>query len=358
MRITNHKEANMTAQTGVHMKTAIVTTTIHVPKVVALHQEYYPEAEVYIAGDKKTPHDALRSFIKQLPATRYYAPEDQEKLSWSCSEIIGWNTIQRRNIAALEAVKDGVDSIVLIDDDNIPMARDHIPAMGTLLERPFSGCMINADNRWVDSGAFLVPPVIMRGVSWTKKGGKQSFAPAVREKIGVVAGLSLGDPDINAAEWLVKPPYVTGAHELLETGCIIDHNVWSPFNSQNTAWRRELFPLMFVIPFIGKYDDIWGSYLAERVMRETEYYVYFGKPFSLQARNAHNYIYDLSIEMLGIEHTDHLCDFLDSLTLRGEDVNEKLKFIFTELAKTDFFPREASRAGIAWCDDIAKVWKP
>jgi hypothetical protein len=287
----------------------------------------------------------------------YYSPEDQEALGYACSEIIGWNSIQRRNIAMLEAIKGGADVIVLIDDDNIPMTRDHIPAMGKLLETPFSGCMVSSDNRWVDSGRFLVPPVIMRGLDWTKKDGKLKFHPVVQKKIGLVAGLSLGDPDINASEWLVKAPYVSNSHELLNTGFLVSPDAWAPFNSQNTAWQRELFPLMFVIPFIGKYDDIWCSYIAERIMRETEFHVYFGKPFSLQARNVHNYIYDLTTEILGIEYTEKFCNILDSLTLRGEDVNARIGYIFKELKKTDFFPQKAAEAGIAWCKDIARIWK-
>jgi hypothetical protein len=341
------------------MKIAIITTTIHVPKIVALHNEYYPEAVFYITGDRRTPHDEVCSFIKDFHNVRYYTPDDQDCLGYSCSEAIGWNTIQRRNIAMLEAIKDGVDVIVTIDDDNIPMSRNHISSMGNLIEKSFSGCMIDSDNRWVDSGQFLIPPVIMRGFSWSKKGGKLSFKPVVRKKIGIVAGLSLGDPDINASEWLVKPPYVTGAQELLETGFIVDHNVWSPFNSQNTAWRRDLFPLMFVIPHIGtRYDDIWCSYIAERIMRETDFYLYFGKPFSFQARNVHNYIKDLSIEMFGIEHTDRFCELLDSFSLPDGNLNEKVRYIFRELKRTDFFPKKAAEAGIAWCEDIEKVWKP
>ncbi|GHV13961.1 hypothetical protein FACS189491_09640 [Spirochaetia bacterium] len=337
------------------MKIAIATTTIHISNVIALHQEYYPDAVIHIAGDRKTPHGQMRAFIKTLPNVRYYSPEDQQV--YACSEPIGWNKIMRRNLAILEAIKDGADVIVSIDDDNIPMTRNHIPAMGKLLELPFSGCILSSENHWLNPGIFLVPPVIIRGFDFDKKGGALIYETVVRKKVGVAAGLSLGDPDITAAEWLVNPPKVTGYHELLESGFVVSPDTWSPFNSQNTAWRRELAPLMFVIPFVGRYDDIWCCYIAERIMRETDFHIYFGKPFSLQSRVAHNYISELALEMPGIKYTDQLCKFLDSLTLPHGDVNEKLKAIFTELKETDFFPQEASDAGIAWCEDITKVWK-
>jgi hypothetical protein len=339
------------------MKVSIVTTTIHVPEVLALHSEYYSDASFYITGDKKTPENELRNFLKAIPNAHYYSPEEQEKLGYACSGLIGWNTIQRRNIALLEAIKAGSDVIVIIDDDNIPLSRGHVSDMCSLIDKPFSGCLVNSDNRWVDTGRFLVPGVIMRGLSWGKKNGALHYESAVRKDVGVVYGLSIGDPDINASEWLVKPPYVTGAWELMNPGLLVSKEAWCPFNSQNTAWRRELFPLMFLVPFVGKYDDIWGSYIAERIMRETQYYLYFGKPFSLQARNDHNYIHDLETEMLGIKYTQMLCDRLDEMAVTGSDVNAMLEAIFSRLSKQDFFPSKAAEAGLAWCKDIQKVWR-
>ena len=37
------------------------------------------------------------------------------------SKLIGWNCIQRRNFAILEAYERGAEIIALIDDDNILM---------------------------------------------------------------------------------------------------------------------------------------------------------------------------------------------------------------------------------------------
>jgi hypothetical protein len=337
------------------MKVAIVTTTIHVPEVIALHHEFYPDAVYFISGDAKTPNREIREFLKAIPNCYYYSPEDQKALDYQCSDLLGWNTVQRRNIALLEAMKYDVDIIIVIDDDNIPVNKDHIPLMIDLISNPFSGLQVSSENNWIDTGRFLQPRVIMRGVPFCKKDAGYTYSSVIQKKIGIVAGLSIGDPDINAAEWLVNPPFVTNAHETLNPVLLLDKNSFAPFNSQNTAYCKELFPLAFVIPFIGKYNDIWSSYIAEKILRQFDYSVAFGRPFSFQARNKHNYIQDLKIELLGIEYTENFCQILNDIDLNMSDVTSCLRQIFTSLKGYNFFPNEAVEAGLAWCSDVSNI---
>ncbi|GAI53134.1 unnamed protein product, partial [marine sediment metagenome] len=107
------------------MKLALITTTIGVPHVLSLYRELDKEAMFFIAGDRKTPHDEVRSLVSTLGNAVYYSDTDQEKLGYRSSELIGWNRIMRRNIALLEAIKYGADIIVTIDDDNIPLDRSY-----------------------------------------------------------------------------------------------------------------------------------------------------------------------------------------------------------------------------------------
>jgi hypothetical protein len=337
------------------MKVAIVTTTIYVPKVIALHHEFYPDAVYFISGDIKTPNREIREFLKTIPNGFYYSPEDQKALGYQCSDLIGWNTTLRRNIALLEAIKWDADIIVVIDDDNIPVNKNHVPLMVDLLSNPFSGLQVSSDNNWIDTGRFLLPRVIMRGMPFCRKEGVYTYSSVIREKIGIVAGLSVGDPDINAAEWLVNPPFVTNAHDILNPVLLLDKQAFAPFNSQNTAYSKELSPLAFVVPFIGRYEDIWSSYIAKRILKQFDYYVAFGRPFSFQARNAHDYVYDLKTEMLGIEHTENFCHALNDIEITMPDITSCLRQIFTSLQDYKFFPNEAAEAGLVWCSDVAGI---
>src|SRR5262245_3232642 len=107
------------------LKVAVATTTIHVPKALEFLRRCDPLVGIFVAGDEKTPHDAVSSLVRAFhdpdSPVVYYEPDDQKAIGYACSELIGWNCIQRRNIAILEALKWGADIIVLWDDDNLPL---------------------------------------------------------------------------------------------------------------------------------------------------------------------------------------------------------------------------------------------
>ena len=91
----------------------IATTTINRPtkalKLFAKNQN----CKLIVALDKKSKKFNLKNAI--VLSTNY-----QEKKWPKLSKLVGWNCIQRRNFAILEAFDRGAETIALIDDDNIP----------------------------------------------------------------------------------------------------------------------------------------------------------------------------------------------------------------------------------------------
>ena len=86
------------------MKVAIATTTINVPKLLELLHAHDPDVGIFVAGDLKTPEPQCADFVNKLGANAWYlSVETQKSLGYACSELIGWNCIQRRNIAKAEA---------------------------------------------------------------------------------------------------------------------------------------------------------------------------------------------------------------------------------------------------------------
>src|SRR5689334_3670581 len=101
------------------MKTALITTTINIPHVLELYARLDPTVEIYVAADLKTPPEAEAWFYEHCePKARcsWLSVEQQRDLEYKSSELIGWNTDSRRNIALLEAVRGGADLIVSADD--------------------------------------------------------------------------------------------------------------------------------------------------------------------------------------------------------------------------------------------------
>ena len=83
------------------MKFALATTTINTPQVLALYGAYGPNVKMFVAGDTNTPQAAY-DFCDRIPNCVAGRPTSQS--GWKCSELLGWESICRRNIALLEAV--------------------------------------------------------------------------------------------------------------------------------------------------------------------------------------------------------------------------------------------------------------
>jgi hypothetical protein len=339
------------------MRVALITTTIYVPSVLELYRTYDKEVMFFVVGDRKTPHSEAKSFIEGLGNAVYYSDKDQEKLGYRCSEIIGWNKIMRRNIALLEAIRHKADIIITIDDDNIPLYSNYFSQFRSILTSPFYGLMARSETGWFNIGGYISQHIYHRGFPYEHRHSDLGvkMVPVCNKRIGVAAGLWMGDPDIDAMERITNRPIVNKLSEILDAGVTIQHGCFSPFNSQNTAYIREAAPLMMVLVGVGRFDDIWGSYIAQRVMMETDLHVHFGKPIVYQERNTQSQWKNLADEMFGMQHTKRFCDDLSKAELSGSGITERLRSVYRRLRNAEYLPPIVCELGEAWCDDVEGV---
>lgn len=331
----------------------LITTTINVPRNLRdWRASGFNDHDVFIvAGDLKTPHVAVEQFLRTLPGdNRYLHPDGQR--GWASSEVLGWNCIQRRNIALLEALRLKPEWIITVDDDNYPIDPDH----ALYLEDIFSG--LNADyltvsgmEGWWNVGEMLTPAVVHRGYPLSRRPVEERALHYHRnQSIGVVASLWLGDPDIDAPQRMTHRYAIESM--ATEQSRVLESGTWCPFNSQATAWITELAPLMAVWPGVGRYDDIFASYLARAVMDATRYRVLYGQPLVRQTRNAHNVLNDLRNEFFGFEHTDALCDKLRELP--EGDIADAFTWLIEDPAFS-FLPEQTRQFFSAWLEDLGHV---
>jgi hypothetical protein len=332
------------------MKIALCTTTIHVPYALKLLRKCSEGVRFFVATDEKTPKRELGSM--EIPNVLCMRGE-----MWKCSELIGWNTIARRNIAFLEALKWGADVIYSWDDDNIPTLPNHF----VMFDGPnrfhgirVRGAGIGGPDGWFDPGTLLIPRTRHRGYPHGKP--QALVASSVTDaKIGVYAGLVIGDPDVDAVTRMEHRPDIGGVHLLGQAGVVVDLNTWTVFNSQNTAVIRELVPAWFMMPGVGRHDDIYASLIVQRVMRERNLHVHFGPPFTYQQRNDHNLIIDLRAEIDGMERVTDLAHLLDHILLPGKSVVDDTRRIYETLLDCEFLPRKSVEAGLVWLTDVETV---
>lgn len=331
--------------------TCLITTTIHTPNVLRQYRASDPDVLMIIAGDLQSPHEEIRALCKELGNAQYLDPFTQQGLGYACSEIIGFRSIQRRNIALLEAIRTGADVVLSVDDDNAPKSVDYFRDLRWSFKEPVDFAVAD---EWFNLGDHASDSYFYRGLPFSRREiGPTCEYVSSAGRVGIVNGLIYGDPDINAIDRYCEGPRVS--QYIVHPFFINPRTTWTPINSQNTAYVRELAPLAFVLPGIGRYDDIWASYIALRVMETTDYHVYFGEPSVVQERNPHNWIVDLEREIYGMKHTEAFCKGLKETHLKdGESVLDALDRVRLGPAAA-LLPPQTREFMAAWGDDVARV---
>jgi hypothetical protein len=296
------------------MKKTIVTTTINPPTEALIKYSKLPGWSVIVAGDKKTNHD----LYKNLDNIIYLTPEEQEEKYPILSDLIGWNCIQRRNIAILEAYKTGSDIIGIIDDDNIPYedwGQDLLINKEILVDY-YSPNDIAFDSMGLLNGyehlwhrGFPLERIPFRDYSnKTKK--------TITPKVQVIYWD--GEPDVDAVCRMIYNPI-----------CKFDPNQFpfssdkiSPFNSQNIIIDKSVVKDYFLFPYIGRMDDIWASFYVQ----SKGYEVVFTKPSVYSDRTLgtvgrYSAIDDMKKEYLGMENNLKL---LKELELNPDNIKKYL----------------------------------
>jgi len=114
-------------------------------------------------------------------------------------------------------------------------------------------------------------------------------------EVGIWQSLVDGDPDVDAIYRLVSneacifkenEPVVLGEGSLC------------PFNSQNTFFSKETFPLLYIPSSVTfRFCDILHGLIAQPILWTLGLHLGFTKATVFQERNAHNYFHDFKSEV-------------------------------------------------------------
>ena len=273
----------------------IVTTTINKPTKATLEFCKKKKFDFLIVGDLKTPHQDYIKLEKKHKNVKYLHPNDQNKLFGKLSKAIGWNCIQRRSIGFVYAYKNNYEIVASVDDDNIPYSE-----WG---KKIYVGKKIEIDLYNVKSPVFDPLSVTNtkhlwhRGfpIEYLQKRHKITHLGKKLRKVMVQADLWDGDPDVDAISRITHKPLVKykkirpfGSKKI------------SPFNSQNTFLHRDVLKYYMMLPFVGRMDDIWPSYLIQKKFPNTLVYC---KASVYQERNPQDVIKNLENEIFGYRNT-------------------------------------------------------
>jgi len=289
------------------MNKFIITTTINYPTKATIKFCEISENKDFqfiIVGDKKTPHAAYYHLESKYNNTKYLSPQDQEKYL-ELSNIIGWNTIQRRNIGFIYAYNRDAEIIATIDDDNIPYdfwgdnilvgKETSVDLYKNKSVNFFDPISITNHNDLWHRGYPIECLEYKNNIEYC---GKKTITPLIQAEFWD------GDPDIDSICRLSKKPIVKFNNFDPYTV-----NQITPFNSQNTFLHRSILKDYSVLPFIGRMDDIWGGYILQYYHPES---LIFTKASVYQERNPQDLIKNLENEIIGYKNTFSLLNNIDN----------------------------------------------
>lgn len=319
------------------MKYSLVLTTINVPTLLLDYAKNFSkynhqkDVEILVIGDLKTPQktESLIEEVKKMGiSAEYFDIPKQEKWLEGFAElrnIIPYNSDNRRNIGYLVAAERGAEIIIAVDDDNyVDLSKDYLGAH-SVVGKKMDFKAISDKSGWFnvcsimrfDPGKTVYP----RGYPYRKRWKDGDFSSRkVNGRVVINEGLWFEDPDIDSITRLTGD--VKGK-KVLQEQIFLDKDTFSPINTQNTAFHRDILPCLYFVLMGGtinglvieRYGDIWFGLFAKKIIDHMGDFISFGKPFAIHRRNSHNLLQDLKSEFWAIMFTETLSEFLEGVSL-------------------------------------------
>ena len=278
----------------------IVVTTINPPTdaIEAISGLANAGWSAVVVGDRKTPAGWSATNID------YLSVEEQKSLFGDLADIIPYNHYCRKNLGYLYAITRGAEVILETDDDNIPYDSFGRGISERLSVRLVGGAQwINIYRHFTDAHIWPrgLPLDEIRSVG-------QASGTATDDIYPVQQYLADLDPDVDAVYRLVNDKEVVFDNNTplgLEKGC------WVPFNSQNTLFYAQAFPLLYLPCHVSfRMTDIWRSFVAQQALWLQGRRIAFHPATVKQIRNQHDLMRDFSDEVPGYLSNKRIIELL------------------------------------------------
>ena len=331
-------------------KTALVITSISGPnKLLEALAEGCSEHgyEFIVIGDEPSPANF------RLEGCRFYSLAEQLSLDFKFARKCPTRHYARKNIGYLVALNGGASVILETDDDNCP-------EQDFWNKRIRKQCVSTAAGTgWINVYRYFTDAHIWpRGLPPEQI---SSVVPAFEslEKLDtdcpIQQGLVSENPDVDAIYRLTLPLPQTFRSD---RRVALAKGSWSPFNSQNTTWWREVAALLYLPAYCSfRMTDIWRSFVAQRISWANNWAVLFHEPTLRHDRNEHNLLRDFEAEVPGYLHNQTICEALSRLEiLPGVDkLASNLKLCYEELVRLKFVGEQELDLLDAWRSDIDAI---
>ncbi len=329
---------------------AVVITSINPPteaaKEIAAGLRSH-HGSLIVIGDEKSPPSY------NLEGARFYDLEAQTDSGFGFARLCPTRHYARKNIGYLIAMQERAPVIVETDDDNFPLATFW------QAREPEVECAVLSDNGWTNIYAYFTEDRVWpRGLPLdeiTRQLPAFESLSVRRLRCPIQQGLADDNPDVDAIYRLVLP---LPLRFRTDRRVILAGNTWCPFNSQNTTWWPEAFPLLYLPSHCSfRMTDIWRSFVAQRIARANGWPILFHAPTVRQDRNEHDLLRDFADEVIGYLNNRKLCTALDTLDLpAGEDhIADNMRKSYRVLMDLGLVGTEEAALLDAWLYDLREL---
>ena len=326
----------------------VVITSIFPPTEAVYRFAAVAGWRLLVVGDRKTPADWHVDGVTLL------TPADQQASGFALAERLPWNHYCRKMVGYLRAVADGATIIADTDDDNLPKPGWAFPPF-QLTDASVSPGGRGFVNVYANFTAQRIWP---RGFALNRLTDPRAvlaqadFTPAPAS-VGVWQGLADGDPDVDAIYRLTDNTPCTFDDRgpvVLAAGTVC------PFNSQNTAFRRDAFPLLYLPALVTfRYTDILRGLVAQPILWAAGLTLGFTKATVVQERNPHDYLKDFESEIPCYLHAERVIDVVGKVIRPAGSIAQNLRQAYAELVKVGIVPAAELPILDAWLADLAAL---
>ncbi len=329
------------------MKKTVVLTSIQAPTAAIRLFAGLKNWEVLVVGDARTPRDW------HCPGVQFISAAQQKSMSCKIARLLPWNHYARKMLGYLLAARDGAELLAESDDDNFPEVNWTFPAFtGSYEHITGSREVVNVYS------LFSNQSIWPRGFPLSRiTAGDSVIDPSVLKNrhahIGVWQALVDDDPDVDAIYRLTSNRPCLFARR---APVVLPQGTFSPFNSQNTAFRRELLALMYLPALVNfRVTDILRGYVAQPIMWAAGYRLGFSGPNAHQERNPHDLHADFISELPLYMNAERILPLAREGMRPEASISDNLYHVYRQLAGEGIVPEAELDLLSAWLDDVAAL---
>lgn len=327
------------------MRKHIVITSIFDPTEAVFAFSKMDDYQLVVVGDKKTPEDWHCNNVD------YISIAQQKSFDFELAKVLPYNHYCRKMLGYLKSIKDGADYIIDTDDDNIPKDNWNFPKF----EQQYD--CISENMGFINIYQLYTKQKIWaRGLPLTLINTEFDLDKNLFRKeckVGIWQGLADEDPDVDAIYRLTSD---TACYFKERKPVVLSIGTISPFNTQNTIIRKELFPLMYLPTYVTfRFTDILRGLVAQPIMWLYDYQLGFINATVVQKRNPHDYMKDFLSEIPMYQHCEKVIDLVSNSISKTESIETNLYYAYNSLLKENIVSEKEMITLEAWLKDIEKL---